>query len=203
MKQSTPHAAVGRPRAFDADAALEKAMKVFWRKGYEGTSLTDLTEAMGINRPSLYAAYGNKEELFRKALDLYAEGPTAYMLEALSAPTFRAVVEKVLHGSVDRLSDPCTPRGCMAVQGAMCGGDEAEGVRQEALSKRLQACDLLKTRFEQAQAEGDLPAESNPADLARYVAVILNGLSIQATNGATREEMKRVADIALKALPGP
>ena len=115
----------GRPREFDVDEALDRALEVFWRKGYEGASLPDLTEAMGINRPSLYAAFGSKEDLFRKALARYAEGPTAYACEALKAPTARAVVERLLAGTANLLSDPRNPRGCFAVQGALACGEEA------------------------------------------------------------------------------
>src|SRR6516225_7036799 len=103
----------GRPRAFDIDKALDRALKVFWRKGYEGASLPELTRAMGINRPSLYAAFGNKEALFRKVLDRYAEGPAAYVREALTEPTARAVAERLLGGAVDLLSGPRGPRGCL------------------------------------------------------------------------------------------
>src|SRR5437588_3573741 len=109
----------GRPRTFDAEKALDRALKVFWRKGYEGTSLPDLTKAMGINRPSLYAAFGNKESLFRKALDRYAEGPAAYMREALNKPTARAVAERLLGGTIDLLTDRRNPRGCHMVHGAL------------------------------------------------------------------------------------
>src|SRR5947207_11547368 len=99
----------GRPRAFDTDAALDAALAVFWRKGYEGASLTDLTAAMGINRPSLYAAFGSKEDLFRKALDRYAEGPAAYVREALEEPTARAVAERLLRGAAELLTNPRNP----------------------------------------------------------------------------------------------
>src|SRR5438093_7941762 len=109
----------GRPRAFDCDQALDRALQLFWQKGYEGTSLSDLTEAMGINRPSLYAAFGNKEALFRKALDRYAHGPASYVREALNEPTARAVVERLLRATADALRDPRTPPGCLAVQGAL------------------------------------------------------------------------------------
>jgi len=101
MKREKVTSVVGRPRAFDVEKALRRAMQVFWRNGYLGTSLSDLTDAMGISRPSLYAAFGNKESLFRKALDHYAKGPSSYLSEALQEPTARAVVERLLHGVVD------------------------------------------------------------------------------------------------------
>src|SRR5580692_9854251 len=116
-KKVTP--APGRPRAFDAEKALDRAMKVFWRKGYLGTSLFDLTDAMGINRPSLYAAFGDKKSLFRKALDRYSKGPSIYLSEALQEPTARSVVERLLHGVVELLTDPRTPSTCMWVHGAL------------------------------------------------------------------------------------
>jgi AcrR family transcriptional regulator len=106
---------------------VDRALQVFWRQGYERASLADLTKAMGINRPSLYAAFGNKEYLFCKALDRYAEGPAAYTRTALDAPTARAVVERLLLGVVNMLTDPCTPQGCLAVQGALACGDAADG----------------------------------------------------------------------------
>src|SRR5262245_28573236 len=114
---------MGRPREFDAEEALERALYVFWRKGYEGASLSDLTEAMGINRPSLYAAFGNKEELFRKALDRYADGPAAFNRQALESKTARGVVECLLRGTAESVTDPCHPAGCLAVQGALSCGE--------------------------------------------------------------------------------
>src|SRR5438876_11895331 len=115
----------GRPRAFDADQALDRALKVFWRKGYEGSSLEDLTRAMRINRPSLYAAFGNKQALFRKALDRYAAGPACYVRDALGAATARAVVERRFHGRIDLLPDRGHPRGCVMVKGALSCAEEA------------------------------------------------------------------------------
>lgn len=201
MKKSSEPAAVGRPRAFDTDVALEKAMQVFWRQGYEGASLTDLTEAMGINRPSLYAAFGNKEELFRKALDLYISGFATHLANALNQPTAREVIARLLHSTASLLGDPRLPRGCLAVQSALCCSIEADMARQEARARRLQGQELLRQRFERARTEGDLPASIDPADLARHVSIITSGLSIQSTNGATPEELKRAAEFALKALP--
>src|SRR3954467_11842308 len=121
----------GRPRGFDVEQALEDALKVFWRKGYEGTSLDDLTDAMKINRPSLYAAFGNKEKLFRRALERYSNGPASHVCAALQAPTARAVAERTLIGTVDLLTDPRHPRGCLIVQGALACGDASEVVQRE------------------------------------------------------------------------
>src|SRR6059058_5432561 len=114
---------VGRPRAFDVDEALDQALKVFWRKGYEGASLPDLTRAMGINRPSLYAAFGNKEALFRKVMDRYTTGPAGYACDALQAPTAREVVERLFRGALAAQADPRNPRGCLMIQGALTCGD--------------------------------------------------------------------------------
>src|SRR5689334_17227810 len=126
----------GRPRSFDADRALDRALKVFWAKGYEGASMPDLTRAMGINRPSLYAAFGNKESLFKKALERYAAGPACYVRRALEQPTARAVAEHLLDGAVDMLTNPKNPRGCLAVHGALACGDAAEAIRDELISRR-------------------------------------------------------------------
>lgn len=200
-KTVTASASVGRPRAFDTEVALEKAMMVFWQKGYEGATLTDLTEAMGINRPSLYAAFGNKEQLFRKALDRYGEGPASYFGEALEEPTARKVIEKLLRETTDALGDPRHPRGCLIVQSALSCGDDSDCVRREVRNRRVKSQDRLRERFERARSDGDLPRTVDPSDLARYVAILLHGLSVQASNGAKREEMKRAVQIALKALP--
>jgi AcrR family transcriptional regulator len=193
--------AIGRPRAFDIDTALDHALQVFWRKGYEGTSLSDLTKAMGINRPSLYAAFGNKANLFRKALDRYTEGPAAYTHKALDEPTARAVVERLLRGVVDLLADPRTPQGCLAVQGALACVDAADAIRQELISRRAAGEAALRQRLERAIADGDLPADADPADLARYVTTVSQGMAVQAAGGASREELRRVVEMALRAWP--
>jgi AcrR family transcriptional regulator len=191
----------GRPREFDADRALGRALEVFWRKGYEGASLPELTRAMGINRPSLYAAFGNKETLFRKALDRYAEGPAAYVREALAEPTARAVAERLLRQTVEALTDRRNPRGCLLVQGALACGQAAESVRKELAARRA-ACEAgLRRRFERARAEGDLPAGADPAALAGYVMTVMHGMAVQAAGGARRAELRRVADVALRAWP--
>jgi len=183
------------------DKALDAAMQVFWRKGYEGASLSDLTQAMGINRPSLYAAFGDKETLFRRALDRYAEGPAAYVREALKQPTARAVTQQLLRGAADLLTDRHHPSGCLMVQGALVCGEAADCIRRELVSRRLAGEAAVRRRFKRAKAEADLPADSNPADLARYVVTISHGMAVQAASGASREELQRVVRTAMRAWP--
>ena len=191
----------GRPRGFDAELALDRALNVFWRKGYEGASLDDLTAAMGINRPSLYAAFGNKENLFRRALERYAQGPAGHVCKALDAPTARGVAEQTLMGTVTLLSNPRHPRGCLIVQGALACGEASESVQRALATHREAGVAALRKRFERARREGDLPRSASPADLARYVATIAHGLSVQAASGATRAELTRVVRTALRAWP--
>jgi AcrR family transcriptional regulator len=193
--------AMGRPREFDTDKALEQALHVFWRQGYEGTSINDLTQAIGITKPSLYAAFGNKEELFRKALDRYIDGPGGYVQTAMVKPTVREVVEDLLLGAADAVTNPENPPGCLAVQAALCCGDAAESIKQELMSRRATGEDDLRRRFERAVAEGDLPADTDAADLARYISAILQGMAVQAAGGASRDELQKVARMALKTWP--
>jgi AcrR family transcriptional regulator len=191
----------GRPRNFDTGKALEAALNLFWRKGYEGTTLPDLTHAMGINRPSLYAAFGNKQSLFKKVIDRYTTGPASYVRAALAQPTARAVAEKLLKGAVENLTNPAHPRGCLAVQGALACGDDADCMRQELIRHRESLVKALRARLSRAKREKDLPPDSNPSDLARYLATIMHGLSVQASSGATRKELQKVATLSLKAWP--
>ena len=192
---------IGRPRTFDIDKALDCALRVFWRKGYEGASLPDLTKAMGINRPSLYAAFGNKEALFRKALDRYDERLAVYVGKALGEPTARAVAQRLLRGSADLLTDPRNPPGCLMVQGALACSESAESIRRELVARRAASEVALRRRFERAQADGDLSADAAPADLARYVVTVIRGMAVQAAGGASRTQLQRVAGMALRAWP--
>ncbi|HEX6610189.1 MAG TPA: TetR/AcrR family transcriptional regulator [Hyphomicrobiaceae bacterium] len=191
----------GRPREFDADEALDRALEVFWRNGYEGASLSELTEAMGINRPSLYAAFGNKEELFRKALDRYADGPAAYTREALNAPTARGVLERLLHGAAEALTHPDYPPGCLGVHGALSCGEAAESIRDELSARRAAYEVLLRQRLERARTEGDLATDIACADLARLVMTVMQGMAVQAAGGASREDLRRVAEMMLRTWP--
>lgn len=192
--------AMGRPREFDVETALDLALHVFWRKGYEGTSMSDLTEAMGITKPSLYAAFGNKEDLFRKALDRYVDGPGGYYQAGLQKPTAREVVEHILYGAVDAMTDPSNP-GCLAVQGALCCGEAAETIKQELAARRAKTEEDLRDRLSRSIAEGDLPSSTDAGDLARYVSAILQGMAVQAAGGASRDQLRKLADMAMRSWP--
>jgi AcrR family transcriptional regulator len=201
MKSETALTQRGRPRAFDPDAALERAMHVFWAKGYEGAALSDLTRAMRINRPSVYTAFGNKEQLFRKVLDRYANGPLAYFAKALAAPKARDVIEKILVGAANMASDPRLPAGCLMVQGALACGDAAGSVQKETAARRAASEVALRRRLQRAKREGDLPRNADAGELARYVMTVLQGMAVQGANGAKRDQLRRVARTALRAWP--
>jgi AcrR family transcriptional regulator len=192
----------GRPRSFDKDRALEAALQVFWEKGYEGASLSDLTEAMGINRPSLYAAFGDKEALFRQVLERYERGPVAYMNEALNEPMARSAIERMLKGTVAALTCPQSPHGCLYVQGALACGDESSKMRKELATRRSAGELALRKRLKKAKEDGELPATADPADLARFYMAVMHGMSVQAAGGASRGALEGVAETALKAWPG-
>src|SRR5438552_18015031 len=151
MKSETAAAPRGRPRAFDPDAALERAMHVFWAKGYEGATLSDLTRAMRINRPSLYAAFGNKQQLFRKVLDRYMDGPVAYFAKALAASKARDVVEEIFVGTARMADDPRIPAGCLMDQGALECGYASE--HMEVTSRLAAAEDQLPNQLQRAKRE--------------------------------------------------
>ena len=176
-------------------------MHVFWGKGYEGTTLDDLTSAMGISRPSLYAAFGNKETLFRRVLDRYRESPASYLAASLEKPTAREVFEALLNGAINLQTDPLNPRGCLLVQGALASSEPNEVIRQELASRRVQGEEAIRERFKRAHREGDLPAAIDAGDLARFAATMLHGLAVQAASGDSREELLRVAKFAIDGFP--
>lgn len=191
----------GRPREFDADAALEVALMLFWRHGFEGTSIAAVSEATGVNMPSLYAAFGNKEELFRKAVDRYMRQQASYLPNAIKEPTARAVVRKLLDGAIDLAMNPRHPDGCLLVQGALATGPVAQTIRGELVAKRGLAERCIRDRFVHAINAGDLPKDSDAAALARYVMTFVWGLSVQAAGGATRAQLNAVAEQVLSHWP--
>ncbi|MFH9968737.1 TetR/AcrR family transcriptional regulator [Streptomyces mirabilis] len=176
-------------------------MRVFWGQGYEGASLTDLTHAMGITRTSMYAAFGNKEDLFRKALERYTEGPASYGARALQEPTARQVAAAFLDGSVRATTRPGCPTGCLGVQGALATGDPGSDARDALSAWCNEHTSLLRDRFRQAVDEGDLPSDADPELLARYLMTVANGIAVQAAGGTARDDLQQVADMALRSWP--
>jgi AcrR family transcriptional regulator len=188
----------GRPREFDVDQSLDRAVRVFWRQGYEGTSISELTEALGINRPSLYAAFGNKESLFRRALDRYAGRTARYGPESLEQGSARAVVEHLLRGAVDATTGRGTPRGCLGVQGALVSSPDNDPVRRKLASWRRAGEAAVRARLVRAREEGDLPGGADPADLARWITTVIQGIAVQAAGGASRRQLQRVVEMTLR-----
>ena len=191
---------MGRPREFDAETALDQAMEVFWRHGYEGATIAQLTEAMGINPPSLYACFGNKEGLLKAALDRYTKLRNVWMNEVVAAPTARDVAERMLMGIADRQTDPANPPGCLLVQGGIACGSGSENVPFELAARRAENEDQLRERFVRAKAEGDLKPTSDPAALARYVSAVSVGMGVMASSGSDREALRQVASVAVQAV---
>ncbi len=191
----------GRPRGFDTDEALERAMLVFWEHGYEGASLANLTHAMGISTTSMYAAFGNKEELFRKALARYSEGPGGYLDQALAEPTARDVAAAVLAGTIRSTTGATSPQGCLGVQGALTVSDSGQDVRDLLVTWRDNSYSRIRERFRRAVEDGDLPEGSDPGLLARYVTALAFGVAVQAASGVGRDELRAMTDAALRAWP--
>jgi len=189
---------MGRPREFDTEKALDEAMEVFWRHGYEGATIAELTGAMGINPPSLYAAFGSKEGLLKAALDRYCEKRDEFMAEVLTAPTARDVVERLLLRVADKQTDPDNPPGCLLVAGGLACGPGSENVPFELAAHRAQAEDQLRERFIRAREEGDLAADANPTALARYLSAVIAGMGVLASSGATREDLRQIALVSVK-----
>jgi AcrR family transcriptional regulator len=190
----------GRPRSFDREAALRRAMDVFWRRGYEGAAVSDLTKAMGINAPSLYAAFGCKEALFREAVALYNATEGAVTDRALeAAPTARRAIEDMLRLNAAAYVSPRRPPGCMVTLAATIGTPESAAVRQFLAQCRQEAQEAIERRLARGVAEGDLPKRADVAALAAFYYTVLQGLSIQARDGASRETLAGIVDCAMAA----
>ncbi|WP_117193328.1 TetR/AcrR family transcriptional regulator [Rhizobium terrae] len=192
---------MGRHREFDVEKALDAVMCVFWRKGYEGASYADLTEAAGVERPALYSAFGNKEALFRKALVRYYERYLDYIPAALTLPTAREAAAHILDNAIDLNTRYPDHRGCLVINGVLAGSDEAEPIRQILIDARADAEVQLRERFERAKAEGDLPETTKPDALAAFLMAVLHGMAVQAKAGFSRETLEAVAEQALSTWP--
>jgi AcrR family transcriptional regulator len=193
---------LGRPRKFDEDEAIEAAMRVFWDKGYEGASLRDLTKAMGIDRKSMYLMLGDKETLFKKALDRYSATQLAFVSKAFAKTTLREFVDEFLNSAIRFWADKRHPETCMTIQN-LAVSEEAEPIRQAIADWRKWRMNTVRDRIERARKEGDLPTEVKPETFARYLSVIMAGLAVQAASGATLPELKRTVAVFRQTMPIP
>jgi AcrR family transcriptional regulator len=192
----------GRPLSFDRDAALESAMHVFWERGYEAASIADLTSAMGITPPSLYTAFGDKEQLFLEAIERYALGYGSNGTRALrEEATARGAVERWLTESANELTEPCHPKGCMVVMAATNCSAAAERVQNALCLRRAEAIADLGRRIQGGIDSGELPPDTEAKDLANFYAAIYQGMSLQAKDGATHEALMATVRTAMRAWP--
>jgi len=192
---------MGRHRQFDVDQALDAALRVFWSKGYEGASYADLTKATGVARPALYSAFGNKEALFRQALDRYYEHYLHYLPEAMELPTAREVAAHIVFNAVELNTRYPEHTGCLGVNGVLAASDDAEPVRQAMIDTRAAAEAQLRDRFERAKTDGDLPQTAQADVLAAFVIAVTHGIAVQAKAGFSREKLEAVANHALSSWP--
>lgn len=198
-KSSAP---VGRPCGFDREAALDTAMQLFWRHGYEGVSISDLTREIGVAPPSLYAAFGSKAELFRKVLELYLQRPASAALRAFTQDgPIRPAVELLLRNSVRAVTDPAYPPGCMIAAGLMQSGPDHIDLAETIAGLRKARCALIAARLQRAIDTGDLPPDTDPGAMARYLYAVTQGIAIQARDGAGPEELNAVVDMTMHNWP--
>jgi AcrR family transcriptional regulator len=196
----TGNGKTGRPIGFDKDAALEAAMLTFWERGYEGTSMADLTQAMGLNPSSIYAAFGDKHALFQLAVKRYLEIRAQYAVKALEEPTLESFIRALFDNTVAFLTTPGHPPTCMTLAGAVGCSLKATPARDLMTEIRKQNQVALRERLLKARKSGELRKEINVDDYTRYLSTIIAGLSIQAANGSTKAELKRTSLMALRYL---
>lgn len=202
-KYDAPARKRGRPRVLDRDVGLDVAARLFWEHGYEGTSIADLTKAMGITPPSLYATFGSKEELYRQALDHSIEREGKCRDEALQTETTAyEAIAFYLHDVAQGITQPDKPRGCMVSTAVLQHSEENEPIARDVAARREVAMLAIKTRFDRAVCEGELPPDTNTDALARFYMAVVQGMSAQAYDGTCRERLQQLADIALSAWPG-
>ena len=193
----------GRPREFDQEKALDRALELFWRQGYEGTSIADLREAIGITAPSLYAAFGSKEELYRRVLEHYLAGLGRTLADALREETNTyAAVKRFLFESAQKFAGPKTPRGCPISCAIPTCAPENRAVADIVASMRMTSLRILRSRFQEAVKTGELPGDTDTEHLARFYGAVIQGMSVQALDGAGAKALGGIAETALRAWPG-
>jgi AcrR family transcriptional regulator len=192
---------MARPRVFDIEKAVESATVLFWKNGYEQTSVANLTEEMGITPPSFYFAFESKDGLFRKVIEHYAATYLGFMEEAFLQPTARGVAETMLYGCADLYSNPSNPRGCLIMNCSLPSSESTVSVRQELATQRKARRAKLRKRFQEAKASGDLPPDSEPEELARFVMAIRWGLAVEAQSGANKRDLYSIVARAMRTWP--
>lgn len=193
--------AKGRPRSFDKDEALDIALKLFWQYGYEGASISQLADAMGIKIPSLYAAFGHKENLFKQAVQRYGELNGKLYHDSFAKKTAKEVIQSILEGEVELVTRETCPDGCLVIQGALATSPASESVRKFMCELRAMAESWMRERFERARKEGDLPPEADPATLACYVMALNSGIAVQAKSGVGKERLIQVVRHVMESWP--
>jgi AcrR family transcriptional regulator len=204
MKKTDSSSRRGRPRQFNREQALQKALELFWAHGYEGTSIAELVEALGIAPPSLYAAFGSKEELFLEALRLYLQGPGSFVARALEEePTAFGFLRRTLLDAAKEFSSGSHPRGCVIATGLIASANAHRKLAEEVAALRSASSGVFEQRFVQGQQAGELPGTCRPAMLARFYAAIIQGMAVQARDGADETTLRSIAELALERWPGP
>ena len=191
----------GRPRSFDKKKALDSALKMFWQHGYEGTSIALLAETIGVNVPSLYAAFGNKEDLFLACIERYSELNGKIYHDSFKKSTAREVAQQILEGEVELVTRRGTPDGCLMVQGALVTSPESDKIRKLMADMRAMAESWMVDRFQRARDEGDLPPDADPKSLASYIMTLNSGLAVQAKSGIGKKQLLQVVEIAMRNWP--
>ncbi|WP_180899087.1 TetR/AcrR family transcriptional regulator [Martelella soudanensis] len=200
---SNPVRKRGRPRALDRDVGLDIAARLFWERGYEGTSTADLTKAMGINPPTLYSMFGSKEELYRQALEFSTARESSRRMEILASPLpAYDALRQYLYDIADGDTQPDKPRGCMVSTAVLQHAEENASVAQMTAALREASMQTLKTRFDRAVEQDELPPQTDTETLARFYGAIIQGMSAQACDGACNARLKQLIDLALTAWPG-
>jgi AcrR family transcriptional regulator len=197
------HRGRGRPREFDEEKALDLALELFWRQGYEGTSIADLRKAIGITAPSLYAAFSSKEELYRRVLEHYLAGLGRTLADALreEANTY-AAVKRFLFESARKFAHSKNPRGCLISCAIPTCAPENRAVADIVAAKRITSVKILRSRFQETVKNGELPGDTDTEQLARFYGAVIQGMSIQALDGASVKALRGIAETALRAWPG-
>jgi len=191
----------GRPKGFCVDTALDAATRMFAAKGYEGTSLSDLTAAMGINRFSMYATFGNKEALFVKALTRYAQMHDRRRKEALSASTAREGLERLLREGAAMFADPAALGVCFLTQGPLNVPEVSDETKRLLVKNRGAGERAIRRRLDQAVGDGELPADTDTRKFARFFCIVIQGMALQARHGATKDDLVGVLEAAMQAWP--